>query len=366
MEFIKLGLSSPILKTLEEQSYTTSTAIQEKAIPAILEGKDVLGLAHTGTGKTAAYALPTLQLLSQTMRSPFSTPISTLVLVPTRELAIQISNSFTIYGKYLSLKNMAIFGGTTQSNQVKALKRNIDILIATPGRLVDLIRNRHVDISAVEIFILDEADTMLDMGFSNELQEIMKHLPDKKQTLLFSATMTNEMKEMADKILVNPVIASIVPEATMKNNVDEEIYLVRQDEKMDVLLDFFWKNTTDSVIIFTKTKKGADEVVKELTKNKVAAKAFHSDKSQEERKEALNNFMRKKIRALVATDIASRGINIDDLKYVINYDLPNTIETYIHRIGRTGRAGARGIAISYCTNRDAQLLKEIEKREEDI
>lgn len=361
MEFKKLGISTPIIKVLEQQSYITPTPIQEKTIPAALEKHDILGLAQTGTGKTAAFAIPTLQLLSQRGNKTSKRKIRSLVLTPTRELAIQVHESFKIYGRNLSLKSTVVFGGVGQGEQVKSLQRGVDILIATPGRLLDLINQSYVDISAIEIFILDEADRMLDMGFINDVRRIIKYVPTKKQTLLFSATMPREMKSIVDKLLVNPVVASITPVSSTVDTIQQYIYYVDQKHKIDIVVDFFKENKEESVLIFTRTKRGSDRIVKTLARKNIIARAIHGDKSQSARQKALEAFKKGEIRALVATDIASRGIDINELKYVINYDLPESPETYVHRIGRTGRAGNGGKAISLCSFQEKSLLRDIEK-----
>lgn len=361
MEFKDLGISTPILKVLQEQSYTAPTPIQEKTIPSALTGNDILGLAQTGTGKTAAFAVPTLQLLSQRKQTTAKRKIRSLVLTPTRELAIQVYESFTTYGKNLPLKSTVVFGGVGQGSQVKALRSGVDILIATPGRLMDLINQGHIDLSSIEIFILDEADRMLDMGFIHEVRRIIKLLPAKKQTLLFSATMAKEMEAIVDKLLVNPVEVSVTPVSSTVDRIEQFVYFVDQKHKIDILVDFFKKNKKESILIFSRTKHGSNRIVRELAKRNIEALAIHGDKSQNARQAALEKFKNREIRALVATDIASRGIDINELKYVINYDLPEVPETYVHRIGRSGRAGNEGMAISLCSFQDKPLLKDIEK-----
>ena len=361
MKFKQLGISTSILKSLQDQSYTLPTPIQEKTIPVALKGNDILGLAQTGTGKTAAFAIPTLQLLTKKKQNTTKRKIRALVLAPTRELAIQVQESFRLYGSYLPLKSTVVFGGVRQGNQVKALKNGVDILIATPGRLLDLIKQNYIDITAIEIFILDEADRMLDMGFIHDVRRIIKYLPVKKQTLLFSATMPKEIGTIIDKLLVNPIEVSVTPVSSTVDMIDQSVCYVDQNHKIDILVDFFKKNKKESVLIFTRTKRGANRVVKDLEKKGVLAKAIHGDKSQIARQIALEKFKNKEIRALIATDIASRGIDINELKYVINYDLPEVPETYVHRIGRTGRAGNEGMAISLCNFQDISLLKDIEK-----
>lgn len=361
MEFKNLGISTPILKVLTEQTYITPTPIQEKTIPATLEGNDILGLAQTGTGKTAAFAVPTLQLLSKKKQTVTKRKIRALVLTPTRELAMQVYQSFTTYGRYLPLKTTVVFGGVGQGSQVKALAGGIDILIATPGRLIDLINQGYIDISSLEIFILDEADRMLDMGFIHDVRRITKLLPVKRQTLFFSATMPKEMETIVDKLLVNPVEVSVAPVSSTVDAIEQFVYFVDQKHKIDILADFFKKHKKESILIFTRTKRGADRVVKDLGKRNISARAIHGDKSQGARQAALDKFKNMEIQALAATDIASRGIDINELKYVINYDLPEVPETYVHRIGRTGRAGKNGSAISFCSFQDIALLKDIEK-----
>ncbi|MFV0395931.1 MAG: DEAD/DEAH box helicase [Coprobacillaceae bacterium] len=361
MEFKQLGISTPILKVLQEQSYVTPTLIQEKTIPAALEGNDILGLAQTGTGKTAAFALPTLQILSKEKQNNAKRKIRTLVLTPTRELALQVFESFSVYGKYLPLKSAVIFGGVGQGGQVKSLKSGVDILVATPGRLIDLINQGYIDLSAIEIFILDEADRMLDMGFIHDIRRVMKLLPVKKQTLLFSATMPKEMGSIIDKLLVDPVEVSITPVSSTVDTIKQFVYFVDQKRKINILADFFKNNRNVSVLIFSRTKRGSNRVVRDLGKRGITAQAIHGDKTQKARQNALERFKNMEIQALVATDIASRGIDINELKYVINYDLPETPETYVHRIGRTGRAGNDGIAISFCNFQEKGLLKDIQK-----
>jgi len=362
MEFKQLGISTPILKVLKEQSYTEPTPIQEKTIPAALKGNDILGLAQTGTGKTAAFAVPTLQLLSKRKQNNQSKrKIRSLVLTPTRELALQVYESFSTYGQNLPLKSTVVFGGVGQGNQVKAVQSGVDILIATPGRLIDLINQRYIDISAIEIFILDEADRMLDMGFIQDIRRITKLLPTRKQTLLFSATMPKEVGTIVDQLLVNPIEVSVTPVSSTVNTIEQYVYLVDQNHKIDILVDILKVNKEDPILIFTRTKHGANRIVKELEKRNILSLAIHGNKSQNARQDALEKFKKREIRALIATDIASRGIDINELKYVVNYDLPEVPETYVHRIGRSGRAGKAGVAISFCNFQDKPLLKDIEK-----
>lgn len=361
MEFKQLGINMPILKVLKEQSYSAPTPIQKKTIPGALAGNDILGLAQTGTGKTAAFSIPVLQLLADRKQTGGKHKIRALVLTPTRELALQVYKSFTVYGTYLPLKSTVIFGGVGQEKQVNALKGNIDILVATPGRLIDLINQGYVDISAVEFFILDEADRMLDMGFVHDVRRIIKYLPAKRQTLLFSATMPKGMESIVDQILVNPIEVSVTPVSSTVDLIDQFVYFVDQNHKIDILAEHLKEHKNEPVLIFTRTKGGADSVVKKLGKRKIKAQAIHGGKSQNARQNALENFKKAEISVLVATDIASRGIDINELMYVINYDLPEIPETYVHRIGRTGRAGHEGTAISFCNFQQMGLLKDIEK-----
>ena len=361
MEFNQLGISTPILRVLQEESYSVPTPIQEKTIPSALKGKDILGLAQTGTGKTAAFSVPTLQLLAGRKKAGEKRRIRALVLTPTRELALQVYESFTVYGRYLPLKATVIFGGVGQEKQVNALKGEVDILVATPGRLQDLINQGHIDISAIEFFILDEADRMLDMGFIHDVRRIIKYLPAKKQTMLFSATMPKGMQGIVDSLLVDPVEVSVTPVSSTVDKIEQFVYFVDKEHKIDILTELLKEHQDEPVLVFTRTKGGSDRVVRKLGRKNIKAQAIHGGKSQNARQNALENFKKAEISALVATDIASRGIDINELKYVINYDLPEVPETYVHRIGRTGRAGNDGIAISFCSFPEMGLLKDIEK-----
>lgn len=359
MKFNKLGIDEKIQKVLEEQGYQEATQIQEMTIPSALANNDILGLAQTGSGKTAAFAIPTLQQLNE---YPTKTGnIRSLVLTPTRELAIQVQESFATYGKYLSLKSAVIFGGVNQSKQVKQITAGVDILVATPGRLIDLINQGYIDISMIEIFILDEADRMLDMGFIHDINKIIKLVPKDKQTLLFSATMPKEINAIVNKLLHDPVKVSITPVSSTVDTIDQKVCYVDRNHKIDLLKDFIREHKHEQVLIFTRTKRGSDKLMRDLAKRNIKAKAIHGDKSQNARQIALKLFKNGEIDALIATDIASRGIDINDLKYVINYDLPEQAESYVHRIGRTGRAGNSGLAISYCSYQEIPLLKDIEK-----
>lgn len=361
MNFTQLGVSAPILKALDVASYTQPTPVQEGAIPPALKGQDILGLAQTGTGKTAAFAIPILQQLKTIKVNQSKRVIQSLILTPTRELAIQIQESFKVYGRFLSLRSTVVFGGVTQGSQVRALQQGVDILIATPGRLMDLVQQRHIDLSAVKIFTLDEADRMLDMGFIHDIKKILAMLPIKKQTMLFSATMPKEINDIVAKLLVNPISVSITPVSSTVDTVKQFVSFVDTNHKMDVLEEFIQVNQNESVLVFTKTKHGADKVVKELLRRNITARAIHGNKSQNARQGALQEFKSLQTQVLVATDIASRGIDIHELNFVVNYDLPDVPETYVHRIGRTGRAGNSGVSLTLCNHQDKELLVDIEK-----
>ncbi len=359
MEFKQLGISAPILKALEVSNYELATPIQAQTIPEALKGRDILGLAQTGTGKTASFAIPTLQRLSESKTN--NKKIRSLILTPTRELAVQIQESFQKYGQNLNLKSVVIFGGVNQSKQVNSIKRACDILVATPGRLLDLVNQGIVDLSHVEIFTLDEADRMLDMGFIHDINRVLKLLPTKKQTLLFSATMPKEIIKIVEELQHDPIRVSITPVSSTIDTVDQNVVYIDNAHKIDWIVDFLKDKHKESVLVFARTKRGSDRVVRDLNKHHIKAKAIHGNKSQNARQLALKEFKSLMTPVLVATDIASRGIDINDLSYVINYDLPEVPETYVHRIGRTGRAGKSGIAISLVNFNDIDLLKDIEK-----
>jgi ATP-dependent RNA helicase RhlE len=362
--FQDLNLIAPILKALETEGYTTPTPIQAQAIPVILEKKDILGCAQTGTGKTAAFAIPILQLLAQSAKETAGTgprQIKALILTPTRELAIQIDESFAAYGKHLRLKHAVVFGGVSQFSQVQALRSGIDVLIATPGRLLDLVQQKFVNLHHIEIFVLDEADRMLDMGFITDVKKIITKIPQKRQTLFFSATMPLEIASLANTILNEPVTVEVAPVSSTVDKIQQLMYFVERDNKRHLLLQLLQQAAAKSVLIFTRTKHGADKVVKELAKHQINAEAIHGNKSQNARQRALTNFKSGHIRVLVATDIAARGIDVDHLELVINYELPNIPETYVHRIGRTGRAGAAGTAYSFCDAEERLFLRDIQK-----
>jgi ATP-dependent RNA helicase RhlE len=361
MQFKELNVIPTILKALEKENYAEPTPIQEKAIPLILSGRDLLGCAQTGTGKTAAFAIPTLQLLSkEKVPDTADRNIRALIVTPTRELALQIYDSFCTYGKYTKLRYCAIFGGVSQKPQEEKLQQGVDILVATPGRLNDLINQKRIDLKYIEIFILDEADRMLDMGFINDVKKIITNLPVKKQTLLFSATMPPDIAALSNTMLKNPAKIEISPVSSTVDTIEQYLYYVDKNNKKDLLLHILKDKSIVSALVFTRTKHGADRIVKQLSKEKVTAQAIHGDKSQGARQNALNNFKSKKLRILIATDIAARGIDIDELSHVINYDLPDIPETYVHRIGRTGRAGLGGVAISFCDFDEKEQLTAIE------
>ena len=361
MTFHDLSLIQPLLTAIERVGYTHPTPIQAKAIPPIMNGQDLMGCAQTGTGKTAAFAIPILQRLTLKSRAEGKRKIRTLILTPTRELAIQIEENIQAYGKYLDHRHAVIFGGVNQHSQVQQVKNGIDILVATPGRLIDLHQQGYISLQHLEIFVLDEADRMLDMGFIHDVNRIIKLIPTRRQTLFFSATMPKEIKALANTLLTNPEMVVVTPISSTAETVEQSMVFVETAEKKDVLLDLLTVNSTPSVLVFTRTKHGADRVVKILAKSKITAAAIHGNKSQNARQNALNGFKQQKIRVLVATDIAARGIDIDDLSLVVNYDLPNVPETYVHRIGRTGRAGANGQAISFCNQEERAYLKDIQK-----
>ena len=359
MNFTDLHLIEPIAKALQEEGYTQPTPIQQKAIPNILQGRDLLGTAQTGTGKTAAFAIPILQNLTE--KNVRNNQIKALILTPTRELAIQIEESFNAYGRHLRLRNLVVFGGVKQGAQEASLKKGVDILVATPGRLLDFISQGIISLKNLEIFVLDEADRMLDMGFVHDVKRIVKLLPPKRQTLFFSATFPDEIKNLADSILNNPIKVSVAPVSATADTIQQKVYFVEKDDKLDLLTHILQNDISDSVLVFSRTKHGADKIARKLQKHKISAEAIHGNKSQNQRQNALTNFKSGKSRVLVATDIAARGIDIDELKYVVNFELSDVSETYVHRIGRTGRAGAEGKSISFVDGLDLINLKNTEK-----
>ena len=359
--FKDLGVDKDILKALENEGYTHPTPIQEAAIPHMLRGDDVLGCAQTGTGKTAAFAIPIIQLLSERPANEKKRKIRSLILTPTRELAIQIEDSFKAYGKFSRLYSTVIFGGVGQKAQTDALQRGVDILIATPGRLLDLIGQGYIDLNYIELFVLDEADRMLDMGFVHDVKRLIKLIPEKRQSLFFSATMPPEIVKLAETILVHPKKVEVTPVSSTADTIKQFLYFVDKKNKNSLLLDLLKDTKIKTVLVFTRTKHGADKVVKFLNNHRITAEAIHGNKTQNNRQRALNNFKNQTTRVLVATDIAARGIDIDELEYVINYETSNVAETYVHRIGRTGRAGANGTAYSFCDIEEKAYLKDIEK-----
>lgn len=362
MQFKELNILPSIIKALENENYEVPTPIQEEAIPVVLDGRDLLGCAQTGTGKTAAFAIPTLQILSEEKMPRWEKQnIRALVVTPTRELAIQIDESFHTYGRFLDLKTCVVFGGVSQKPQEMSLKQGVDILVATPGRLLDLMDQKIVNIEHIKILVLDEADRMLDMGFIHDIKKILAKTPAKKQTLFFSATMPPDIAKLAGKILKSPAKIEVTPASTTVDSIEQYLYFVDKGNKKDLLLHILKDKNIDSTLVFTRTKHGADRIVKQLSRSKVVAQAIHGDKSQGARQRALNDFKNKKLRVLVATDIAARGIDIDELSHVINFDLPDVPETYVHRIGRTGRAGLGGVAISFCDFDEKEQLADIEK-----
>lgn len=362
MTFSDLNLLKNIQQALTEEGYESPTPIQQQAIPVILEGTDLVGCAQTGTGKTAAFAIPIINMLHRLVGSSAKRKvIRTLVVTPTRELAIQIDESFNTYGKYTNIRSMVIFGGVSQVPQVDQLKKGIDILIATPGRLLDLHKQGFIDLDHLHFLVLDEADQMLDMGFINDVKKIVKLTPDNRQTLLFSATMPMAIRELADTFLTKPKYVSVDPVSSTAEKVNQKVYFVGKEDKRKLLYHIIRNDKIENVLVFTRTKHGADNVVKALKKNNVTAEAIHGDKSQNARQRVLDAFKNKEISVLVATDIAARGIDIESLPYVINFDIPNISETYVHRIGRTGRAGNTGLAISFCAKDEQTYWKDIEK-----
>ncbi|MBD5169486.1 MAG: DEAD/DEAH box helicase [Oscillibacter sp.] len=360
MTFQELKLLPQLLKAVDELGYVQPSPIQAQAIPPVLQGRDLIGCAQTGTGKTAAFAIPILQRLHGHV-SKRHTPIRALVLTPTRELALQIKESFDQYGKYLEMRHTVIFGGVGQAPQVEALEKGVDILVATPGRLNDLCNQGHIDLSGIETFVLDEADRMLDMGFIHDVRKVIARLPEKRQTLLFSATMPQEIAELSQKILRDPVRVEVTPQSSTVEAIEQRLYKVDKGNKKHLLQHVLEDQSLDSVLVFTNTKHGADRVVKELGRAGIAAMAIHGNKGQTARIRALDSFKSGAIRVLVATDIAARGIDVNELAAVVNYELPNVPETYVHRIGRTGRAGRGGVAISFCNVDELAYLKDIEK-----
>lgn len=359
MTFKQLELIEPILKALEEEGYQIPTPIQAKAIPVVLQGRDLFGCAQTGTGKTAAFCLPIIQYIAN--HPDRHHPIRALILTPTRELAIQNSDCLKAYGKYTSLRSAVIFGGVGQKPQTDALERGVDVLIATPGRLLDLIGQGFISLKSLTCFVLDEADRMLDMGFIHDIRRILPLLPVKRQSLFFSATMPPEIEKLADSILHNPAKVEVTPPATTVDSIDQSLYYIDRGDKPELLKSLLSDKSLESVLVFTRTKHGADKVARFLNSSGIGAEAIHGNKTQNARQRALTNFKDHTTRVLIATDIAARGIDVDHLSHVINYELPNEPETYIHRIGRTGRAGNSGVALSFCDAEEMPFLKDITK-----
>lgn len=359
--FSDLKLIEPLLRSLTQSGYVNPTPIQLAAIPHLLQGKDLLGCAQTGTGKTAAFALPMIQFLSSNPKRLVPKQPRALILTPTRELAIQIDESFRTYGQFLKIKTALVFGGVSQGPQVKALSQGVDVLVATPGRLKDLINQRYINLQGLEIFVLDEADRMLDMGFIADIRKIISMLPQKRQNLFFSATMPPDIEKLASTMLTNPERVEVTPVSSTAEKIVQSVMYVDKDKKRDLLRTILKDPKFSRVIVFTRTKHGANKVVEILVRNGISSEAIHGNKSQNARQKSLDNFKKGRVRILVATDIAARGIDIDDISHVINFELPNISESYVHRIGRTARAGAQGKAISFCDSEERAYLKDIEK-----
>ncbi len=363
MSFTNLSLIEPILKALSKEGYSTPTPIQENSIPAILQKRDFLGCAQTGTGKTAAFTIPILQLMHEQQENghqPHS-KIQALILTPTRELAIQIGESITAYGKYLNIRHKVIFGGVPQYQQVQAIRNGVDLIVATPGRLLDLMQQRVISLSNIQFFVLDEADRMLDMGFVQDVKRIIAKLPAKRQTLFFSATMPAEIKQLSNMLLTDPVKVEVTPPASTVDIIQQSVYFTEKANKQALLIHLLQDTSIESVLVFTQMKHAANKLCEHLNRAGIRTEAIHGNKSQNARQQALESFKNRKTRVLVATDIAARGIDIDELTHVINFELPNVPETYVHRIGRTGRAGAKGTAISFCDWTEKIFLKDIQK-----
>ena len=361
MTFTELSISEPILKALTIKGYQTPTPIQEKAIPVALDGKDLLGIAQTGTGKTAAFAIPIIQMLNESRVKKVRREIKALILTPTRELAIQIDECFEDYSQYTNLRHAVVFGGVNQRPQVEQLRRGVDILTATPGRLLDLIAQKHISLNGISHFVLDEADRMLDMGFIHDIKRLLPLLPKQKQTLFFSATMPAAIAKLSRSILSKPVRVEVTPASSAVDTVDQHLYFVEKSLKSKLLFTVLQKAQSKSVLVFSRTKHGADRIARVLNKKGIGCEAIHGNKSQNARQRALTNFKSGKTKVIIATDIAARGIDIADLEMVINYDLPDVAETYVHRIGRTGRAGKSGTALSFCAPNERMMVKDIQK-----
>ncbi|HVV28532.1 MAG TPA: DEAD/DEAH box helicase [Rhizomicrobium sp.] len=359
--FASLGVAEPILRALAAESYTTPTPIQAKAIPALLSGRDLLGIAQTGTGKTAAFGIPLLQKLSTGHVPPQARQARALILAPTRELAVQIEQSLRSYGRFLNLSMTVILGGVNQNAQVRNMARGVDILVATPGRLLDLVQQKHVRLDAVSAFIVDEADRMLDMGFIRDVRKLVQHLPRQRQSMLFSATMPEDIARLSAEMMNDPARIEVAPQGRTADRIDQKLYFVPMPQKRQLLSALLKDVAMNRVIVFTRTKHGANRVAEHLSKTGVVAEAIHGNKSQNARQRALEMFRSGKARVLVATDIAARGIDIDDISHVVNFELPNEPESYVHRIGRTARAGGQGVAISFCDASERGYLRDIER-----
>lgn len=362
MRFEDLKLIDPLLKAVKDRKYTEPTPIQARAIPIILQRKDVLGVAQTGTGKTAAFSIPIIQLIHRIEAKAVGKPtMRALILTPTRELAIQIEENIEAYSKYTVVKQAVIFGGVKQHSQVQALRKGVHILVATPGRLLDLISQGIISLKTIKVFILDEADRMLDMGFINDIKRILPMLPKERQSLFFSATMPNNIVKLSRDILKNPQKIEVSPVSSTAETIQQYLYYTNRTSKKNLLSYILKDEKIDQVLVFSRTKRGADRIAKDLKKKRIEAAAIHGDKAQNQRQKALKKFKAGEVRVLVATDIAARGIDIDKLRYVINYDVPNVAETYVHRIGRSGRAGEEGVAIALCEPEENAYIRDIEK-----
>lgn len=361
MTFKELNIIDPILRALDEKGYVIPTPIQQQAILPALDNRDILGLAQTGTGKTAAFSLPIIQQLYLNKEGGKKRQIKALILTPTRELAIQINDCLEEYTQYTGIRHCVIFGGVKQNAQVEELRKGIDILVATPGRLLDLMNQGFVNLNAIRHFVLDEADRMLDMGFIHDIKRLLPKLPKEKQTLFFSATMPSTIGVLSRSILRDPVKVEVTPTSSVIDTIEQYIYFVEKQEKKDLLIDVLKKDKKQSVLVFSRTKHGADKIARLLCKAGIGSEAIHGNKSQNARQRALSNFKSNKTRVLIATDIAARGIDVDQLELVINYDLPDVPETYVHRIGRTGRAGNKGTALTFCSQEENGMLRDIQK-----
>jgi len=362
MKFTDLPLINPILDALEDKQYVEPTPIQAQAIPLVLDRKDVLGCAQTGTGKTAAFSIPIIQLIEKIEGDrPGKPTLRALIVTPTRELAIQIEENIHAYSKYTNVKQAVIFGGVKQGKQVEALRRGVHIVVATPGRLLDLENQGHINLNTIKMFVLDEADRMLDMGFINDIKKLLKMLPQKRQSLFFSATMPDNIVQLANKILDRPIKVEVAAVSSTAETIKQLLYYTNRDTKKDLLLHVLEKHKIEQALVFTRTKHGADRLMKFLRKKGIEASAIHGDRSQNQRQKALSDFKAGKLKVLVATDIAARGIDVEKLKYVINYEISNVAETYVHRIGRSGRAGEEGTSISFCEAEENAYVKDIQK-----